>query len=41
MMRFTQPHTAPDNALFSSTATALADQIFITMSGAAWSFDQP
>lgn len=41
LLRMTQPHTAPDNALFSSTPTALASQIFITVSDAAWSFDQP
>jgi outer membrane protein assembly factor BamB len=41
LQRFTQPHTVADNALFSSTATALDGQIFVTMNGAAWSFDQP
>lgn len=41
LQRFTQPRTVPDDALFSSTATALGGQIFVTMNGAAWSFDQP
>jgi outer membrane protein assembly factor BamB len=41
LQRFTQPHTVPDNALFSSAATALGGQIFVNMNGAAWSFDQP
>jgi outer membrane protein assembly factor BamB len=41
LLRMTQPGTSPDNSLFSSGAAAKGDQIFVSMNGAAWSFDQP
>jgi hypothetical protein len=39
--RVTEPHTPDDASLFASSAAAIGSQIFISVTNAAWSFDEP
>ena len=41
LIHMAQPRVPDAQALFASPAAAAADQVFVTVNGAAWSFDEP